>query len=127
MADLTAIDELKADLNTNKFLRFTNTETYNKLLDMIKRAKEAPALLKSFQSGGEDTEKTNSALQSIVDAFKEKIDVEKNEAVKAVLEKEKTKMEAKIKSARKITTGFVLKFLLATSAYKDIQALAEEM
>lgn len=127
MADLIAIDELKADVNTNKFLRFTDTKTYNKLLELIKKAKEAPALLKAFQGGGEDVEKTNAALQTIVDAFDARIAGETNEAVKEVLLKEKTKMEAKMKSDRKITTGFVLKFLLATNGYKDIQALAAEM
>jgi len=127
MTDVTAVDDLKAEANTNKFLRFAEASTYNKLLDIIKKARETPALLKSFQSGGEDVEKTNAALQTIVDTFDEKIRAETNEAVKEVLVKEKAKMEQKMKAARKVTTSFVLKFLLATNAYKEVQALSAEM
>jgi hypothetical protein len=130
MVDIQALEDMKVPAGTeksNKYLQFPDKETFNELVDLMLGADETKDLLEEFTSGGDDVEDFNSSINVIINAVNKQLKSEKNENAKAALEKEKERLEKKLKGNRNPTLAFILKFILATNQYSEIQELSKRI
>lgn len=124
MVELKILDDIKATgESNNKYLKFPDSKTFNSLVEIIKKAKETPAMLDEFLKGGEDEVGKNDAYGIILKAIDEALKT-KEGAAKEAMEAEKAKLVKKLGHGKKVGLNFVLKFLLATNKYKDIAEMS---
>ena len=123
MVDIAILDELKNSDAKNKYLKFPDVATFNKVVDIISGSEEGPKLLESFLKGSQENEAKRGALGKIIDAVEKAMKTAEGPA-KEVLQKELEKLEKAVGKGRKVGLNFVLKWLLATNQYEEIQAIA---
>ena len=111
-----------------KFIQFPNVTQFNAVLDVMKESPETKSLLEEFQAGEAKNKSNNDGIGDILNAVNTLISKTKDAEKLAVLTKQKEKMEKQIKKSNPtINLSFVMKFLLATNKYKEIQEIAKQI
>lgn len=123
--DVSILDELKSDPGTNKFLKFKKTETFNKLIEVMKNVPQTKGILEEFLQGDKADAKKAKMIKSILDGIEENIQKTKDPESIAFLEAQKEALGKKIPKRKSPTLSFVLEWLLKTSGVSEVRELAD--
>lgn len=108
----------------NKYISFPSGTLYNELIKIMDQTEEIPDMIEqATKVSANPKDAVKSAMLSGINAALKSGKL--GEAEKENYIQQKEKLEKALKRERKLTLRFVLKFLLATNKYKDIQKLAD--
>lgn len=125
MADIDILDELKSDPGTNKFLKFRKTETFNDLIEVMKKVPQTKDILDDFLQGSEADAKKGKMIKEIIKGIDENMKKTQDPESLEFLKAQKESLEKKIPKRKSPTLSFVLEWLLKTSGVKEVRELAE--